>query len=374
MEPSIQQNLMGYALKTFHDFPVITDATQIGDTPILDRALRGHGNTLQVILRPTSPEDAIAFWTADEQAAQLAAYYEVRVVMLEPEKPKTMPGIVLNLGSFLTQLGTPHLASSRSVVRFTLPQSSGGGEQELESTPARVTLKASPDAPTAHNTLRLFGTNLTAGMSRSLFLKNAVWSRLLSAAGEPAGGVVVNPNLNRQLGWQIKFATNEVTVTMASTLQRTGSIMVLPVMPGSYTACVRSVLDEKVINNELKQITTSSNEVAFAVAPRIEDHGEVDTEGNITINLGPEFNPLDPAIPPDLRDELIDMQVIVDGMVYTSVMEDSPPPLNQGEFLVTSTSITIKPHFDVHPVVAAVHPFRLIVNGAESAPFWIEVL
>jgi hypothetical protein len=75
-----------------------------------------------------------------------------------------------------------------------------------------------------------------------------------------------------------------------------------------------------------------------------------------------------------LREELIHIQVIVGGVVYTSVVEDSPPPLNQGEFLVTSTSITIKPHFDVHPVMATAHPFRLIVNGAESAPFWIEVL
>ncbi|MGH8574993.1 MAG: Pvc16 family protein, partial [Gammaproteobacteria bacterium] len=31
-----QQKLMGYALKTFHDFPVITDRTRINGTDILD--------------------------------------------------------------------------------------------------------------------------------------------------------------------------------------------------------------------------------------------------------------------------------------------------------------------------------------------------
>src|SRR5262252_10701507 len=31
-----QQKLMGYALKTFHDFPVVTKATRINGTPILD--------------------------------------------------------------------------------------------------------------------------------------------------------------------------------------------------------------------------------------------------------------------------------------------------------------------------------------------------
>jgi hypothetical protein len=372
MEPSIQQNLMGYALKTFHDFPVITDDTWIGETQILDRELRGQDNVLQVILRPISPEDAITFWTTEEElATKLSAYYEVRVVMLEPEKPKTIPGVVLNIGSFLTQLGTPHLESSRSSVCFTLPQRYGGGEQEIESTPARVTLNASPDAPAAHNTLRLLGTNLTAGRSQALFLKNALWSRLIAEAGEPDSDVFVDPDLNSALGWQIAFRTNQVTVIMASTLQRTGSTLVLPVMPGVYTAFIRAVLDEKIINHELKQSTASSNVVTFAVVPRIESHEPVDADGNITINLGPEFNPFDAVIPHNSRDELIDIEVIVDGVVYTSVMED--PPLNPGEFTIHPTSITIKPHVDVQPAEATAYPFRLIVNGAESAPFWIEV-
>lgn len=82
-----QQKLMGYALKTFHDFPVITDQTKIDGTFILDPDLRGKDNTLQVILRPVSREDALAFWNSEEtRTARLSAYYEVRVVMLEPKK------------------------------------------------------------------------------------------------------------------------------------------------------------------------------------------------------------------------------------------------------------------------------------------------
>src|SRR5438552_12573680 len=77
-----QQKLMGYALKTFHDFPVITDRTRIDGTFILDPDLRGNDNTLQVILRPVSPEDAIAFWNSQEtRTTRLSAYYEVRAVM-----------------------------------------------------------------------------------------------------------------------------------------------------------------------------------------------------------------------------------------------------------------------------------------------------
>ena len=108
-------------VKTFHDFPVITDRTRIDGTFILDPDLRGNDNTLQVILRPVSPEDAFAFWNSqDTRTTRLSAYYEVRVVLLEPEKPQTMPGIVLNLGTFLVHMGAPHLDRGQSLVRFKI--------------------------------------------------------------------------------------------------------------------------------------------------------------------------------------------------------------------------------------------------------------
>ena len=34
-DPLTQQKLMGFALKTFHDFPVITDRTRINGTDVL---------------------------------------------------------------------------------------------------------------------------------------------------------------------------------------------------------------------------------------------------------------------------------------------------------------------------------------------------
>ena len=70
--------------------------------------------------------------------ARLSAYYEVRVVMLEPEPPRTMPGLVLNLGTFLLQLGSPHLERSQSQMRFKIPDINGGSIQEIEATPAAL--------------------------------------------------------------------------------------------------------------------------------------------------------------------------------------------------------------------------------------------
>jgi hypothetical protein len=364
-----QQKLMGYALKTFHDFPVITDRTRIGGTLILDPDLRGKDNTLQVILRPVSPEDAIAFWsTEDTRTARLSAYYEVRVVMLEPEEPKTMPGIVLNLGTFLMQMGAPHLSASQSLVRFKIPEQNGGAVHQVEATPARVTLDNATTAPEAPNPLLLLGANLTTGRSRSLVLKNSIWAKWPPPDGPIEQAIV---DLDQNPGWRVACQTERVTVALAPTLRhvRPDATMVdLPVLPGFYSAMVRAVVDEKVISNVLQQISVSSNEVGFAVAPRITGHDVPDANGTLRIALGPEFDPLDPNLPEEA------IQVIVDGEVYTRVSAD--PPVNPGAFFVTNrpaNAIRLKPHFAVTVTQPEAHPLRLIVNGAEAAPFWIEL-
>jgi hypothetical protein len=210
--------------------------------------------------------------------------------MLEPEEPKTVPGIVLNLGTFLVQIGAPHLRSSQSLVRFKIPEKNGGTVHQVEATPARVTLDNSAIPAEAHNRLLLLGTNLTIGRSRSLFLKNGLWAKLPPPDG-PVEQTVVD--LGQNPNWKVAFQTDRVIVELATPLTRVkpdGTTINLPVLPGFYSALVRSVKDEKVIGNELKQITVSSNEVGFAVAPRIIGHEAPDADGNIRIDLGSEFD------------------------------------------------------------------------------------
>ena len=97
-----EQRLMGYALKTLHDYAVIDEDTEIGGTQVLHTDLRGRDNRLEITLRQVSPEDSIAFWSAeDRQTARLSAYYEVRYALLEPEPPRRLPGVVLSLGTFI---------------------------------------------------------------------------------------------------------------------------------------------------------------------------------------------------------------------------------------------------------------------------------
>jgi Pvc16 N-terminal domain len=362
-----QQKLMGYALKTFHDFPVITSRTRINGSPILDQEF--GDDVIQTILRPVTPEEAISFWnTQESNTARLSSYYEVRVVMLRPEPPRTMPGIVLNLGAFVIQLGSAHLERSQSLVRFKIPEKNGGTIQEIEATPARVTLDTSATPPAAHNRLLLFGANITRGRSRSLFLRNSIWAKLAPPDGPIEESVV---DLGQNPDWSVDFQTDRVTVKLAPALRHIkpdGASVDLPALPGFYTALVRSVMDEQVINNELKRITVSSNEVSFAVSPRIQGHDAPDADGNIQINLGPEFDPLDPNLPEAA------IQVVVAGEVYTRV--NAEPLTNAKEFFVAnspSNLIRIRPHFPVAVTQPEAHPALLIVNGAESAPFWIEL-
>lgn len=369
-----QQRLMGYALKTFHDFPVITDQTRIAYVDdmgmpqekvfLADTELAGKDNSIEVILRPVSPEDAIAFWgSEDTRTVRLSAYYEVRVILLEPEPPKTMPGVVLNLGTYLVQMGTPHLASSQSLVHFQLPARNGGTEQQIEAVPAQVTLNSAPSPAAGHNRLVLRGTNLSAGISRSLILKNSLWARLL-----PPDGLVEQTavELTENPGWQIEFTSDRIEVTLTPTLTHVrpdGTTVDLPVLPGFYSTLVKSVSAERVINNELKQIVATSNEIGFAIAPRLVSHGPPDGNGNIPIEVGDEFDLLDENLTEDA------IQVLVAGEVYTRVLDN--PPANPREFRVaTPNQVLINPHMPVDE--AAVYPFRLTVNGAESAPFWLE--
>ena len=355
-----QQKLMGYALKTFHDFPVITDKTRINGTSILDDELRGKDNTLQVILRPVSPEDAIQFWSTEEQrTARLSAYYEVRVVMLEPEKPRTMPGIVLNLGTFLIQLGSPHLDCSQSLVSFFLPASTGISDpRRIEATPARVSTDVGdPEHP--NNRLVLRGTNLAIGKSRSLVLKNPLWAK------QGFETAAINPALNP--AWSLDFRSDGIDIDIAQTLALDATTTLI-VFPGVYTATLLVVKDEEVILNQLKQISDSSNEVALFVAPRIKGHTTPGPDKRITVEIEPTFDLTHGAG----TDEELEIRVVMAGRTYERKDFDpspSDPADNDGRFEVSAHSVTFQA-FDVSP---GDHPFRLIVNGAESAPFWIEL-
>lgn len=355
-----QQRLMGYVMKTLHDFPVITDNTVIRDVVnnidinVLHANLRDRKNKLQIVFRPVEVDDSIAFWSAEEQrTARLSAYYEVRVILIEPERPRTMPGIVLSVGAYPIQIGTPYLERSISHVNFTLPANAGGLFRSLEMTPARVAQlpPALPGDP-QNNRLRLEGVNLT-GLSQTLIFHNRLWAQQTPT--------ITEVEVNEDPAWIQSMASNVIDVDIHGQILHSG--VPLAVLPGTYTAKVSVVKNELVILNTLKQIRSVSNEISFMVVPRITGFAIV--ANRIQVNLENTFDLTDPQL-----DELIELAV--DGRSYEQVNAFTGNPLqDQGKFIINSNLIIFEPLFNI--AAPGVYSIRFIVNGAEAQPYWIEI-
>lgn len=363
------QRLMGYALKTLHDFPVIDDNLEIepnaveGPVRVMADGLVGGTNRIETTLRPISPEEAIAFWSAEDQAtARLSAYYETRVVFLEPEPPTQYAGTVTDLGVYAVSFPSPRLTGSRATLRFTPPPATGAGPQAVRTSPARATFNPAvvPPATEADSTVTLVGSNLTAGLTQTLVLRNEHWRNLMP----PVSEAVVDPALNP--AWQVAFDSGNVRFVMQSTLDVAGpggGVVTLDVFPGIYGASIRALLRQRVVGGQTLRSERETATTAFALGPRLEAADPPDGNDRIAIRIVTAFDLSDP----DLR-----VEVIVGGEAYVRANAFSGVPADDaGLFTVAADRVTIQPLFDIG--TPGLHPVQIIVNGAESQPFWLEV-
>ena len=110
-------------------------------------------------------------------------------------------------------------------------------------------------------------------------------------------------------------------------------------------------------NGSLVPITNDSNEVALAVIPRIANDAVDTMTDYVTLTLA---NTFDLALP-DLA-----IQLFCDGEVYL------PGALTTaGNYDITGTNTLV---FHAHFLTDedGAHAVRLIINCAESAPYWVE--
>ena len=365
-DPLTQQRLMGLALKTFHDIPVVTDNTTVdGVNPVLPEVLRGRQNSIQTIMRQITPEDATAFWTREElQITRLSAYYEVKVIFLEPERPRSTPGIVLNLGAYVIQTGAPSIATTQSRVPFELPPSQGGGAQTIVARPARAILddRVVGVAPNEHRRFDLVGTNLSIGTARTIVLRHARWTHADTSLKEIA------VDLAQNVGWTLIVRSDRIGIEFRSALSyldELGSAQTETLWPGIYTAELRVVLRQENLLGHPKEIVSVSNQAPFTVAPRIAGHTVL--VPNIVVDIGNEIDLT------DLNESYDSLQMSLDGVVYTETF--SNPPGAPGEWFRMANSVIFRPHVGVElaPANPEVHAFRLVINGAETTPYFIEL-
>lgn len=320
-----EQLLMGMALKAMHDHAIIDDFTEIAGHKILDPSLLGDENALRLSLRHVPVNEAVSYWTAGSQPLRLSAYYEVSVILIEPDEPTTAGGRVLTTGIETFIGGLPRLSTSRSTVTFTIPGETSPRAVEVQ--PAQVAIGQE---------MALLGSGLGGG-AIELRVRGPGW----------ADAVPVGPT------WGVNGVGDLVFATVQSLIETRSAL------PGSYTAALAITRIDQLSGGQTQTTVVPSNETPFQIVPAVTAVGAVSATGEFSVTGGLFA---DPSLPPDyVRCSIADV-----------VLVQHAAPLSAGQFRVVSET-QIDMCLPAGTVSGADLPFRIIINGAESAPRWVHV-
>jgi hypothetical protein len=319
--PYREQLLMGIALKALHDNAIIDEATTINGVPVLATPLVGEENRLRLALRHVPVTEAISFWTSGSQPLRLCAYYEVSVVLLEPDEPATATGRVLAYGIETFVGGLPRLHTTRSSSTFTIPGETA--PRVLDVQPAQVAIGEA---------LTLVGSGLGSGPI-ALRVRGDGWPAPREV--DPAWGV-------SGLGDQV-FATVQADADGA------------PVLPGAYAASIVATRTTELSDGTTRTFTVVSNETPFQVVPEVTP-GAVAATGVFAIS-GRRFAPA-----AETRVSIASEQLVA----------GTAGSLQPGQFAVTSET-AIEVRLPAGLVSGDSVPVRVTIRGAESAPRWVKV-
>jgi hypothetical protein len=320
------QLLLGLAIKSLHDYPVLSDGSVVENIKVFEEVGIDKTDThLRITMQPTAPNEAVSYWTAGQSPLRLSAYYNVSVVLLEPEEPPTRAGRVLDYGVHTFVTGSPRLATSRNTLTLTIPDT--GVTQEIELRPAQVSIGSR---------LEFLGVNLS-GDDIKLVINNSRWSEAVSA----------------DLSWGATATDERVIATVQEQIDGND------ILPDMYTAKILISEHRTMPDGSTRTFIKSSNETPFTITPRIDTISAPDVSGNVTVT-GFRFRHADIAAD--------DIQVFL-GRDPLSI--GTAGLLNPGEYAITSPgNLELRLTADTLPGHV---PFRLLINGSESPPAWIEV-
>lgn len=333
-----EQTLMGLAIKALRDYPVIDDSTEIGPSPakVFPDDLSHGDNRFRISLTPVLFNEALNYSTSGDRPLRLSTYYQVSVALLEPEKPTLRAGRVLKYGVFTFTRGTPRLDGSRATITFTIPGETSASK--VEAQPAEVSVRNL--VTNTGGEIIFFGSDL-AGDETTLLIKNKRFAEPIEVG----------------MDWGVTATDDRVFAVVYPTA---GSLTILP---GMYSAAARVTTHQMDPDNKMRTFIKNSNEMPFIVTPRITNISA--PAADVVTVTGAVFQ--DPVTPPE-PETIESIEVFVGA-------NKLPPAgnggLNPGEFEVTDAG-TLKFKFPIAGInTGETVPFRLIINGAESAPNWV---
>lgn len=374
--PLVEQKLIGYAVKAIHDHPVVLRTSQISGAASLlftGTELELGDVELEFALGRPDPEQAAAFWNGSSKVPRPAVFIEVAGTELAPERRRRMENIVLSVGRYYRQSGAPVLRGTESVVEVKLPTSAGGAIHTLETSPARVARTSLPAAgdppavPPSVSRLVLFGEGL-GGTERRLELVGPREDRFTLDL-DPTPG-----ERRADSFWSVRSTDTAVELYVHDRIYdlEAGAERALP--PGHYRA--------RLIARS-GPVEVTSNQIGFSIAPAIRSVShvagrrwrvELDSDGfarppppaagqtaDLAIELGiggvaiPDWyvvSPLGPGGRPDPAADQSAYDREAAALVVMSAANDALDGLAGG--------------------TPAEVPIRLLVDGAESPPFWVE--
>jgi hypothetical protein len=344
--PMMAQRLFGLAVKALRDFPVVNRNIQVEGLPAFPTELQGTDNIFRITLQTVASAEASQFWTAGTQSVRLSAYYQVSATLLEPEPPGRYSGRVLRYGVFSFVSGSPRLDTSRSTITYRLPGETTDREATIQPAEAPV------------------GGRLTFQGSE--------------LAGDETTLLIKYPDFDDPIEVGLDWGVSATTDTIYATVQPMAGTQTI--LPGFYTAMAKATRRKRMPDGTLRDFTGTSNEVPFVVAPLI-------TTPSATTAAAADLNGI----------------VVVQGYLFHHPdLEGADVKVIAGTDLPRETSGTLTPgHFEVvdgttlaPPVVlddasrpfvirfrfpitgtnsGDILPLRVLINGAENAPRWVEV-
>lgn len=344
----MEQLIMGLGMKTFHDYPLITDGTTLNgadpDTPanlIMTEAMRGRSNCIRIELLNIDQVQAMNYWSNSSDPMRLSAYYKVSAVMLEPEEAPRRVTRVLAYGTHIFTSGAPHLSSCSN----TMTVSSGTETLEIDASPAEVPID---DPASTNQTIAVRGTGLTA-QDTELLINRPDWAQPISLTGN----------------WDMQFRNSSIFLSAVSPIQsEAGADIALT--PGIYTLTAMKTVSKTLSNGYTKTFEQISNSIPFAIIPYLSAVTAISSATDtisIQSSIFSEFTANDITL--YAGDEKLNPGVGTDPAAGEFVIDGSP------EALRLQLSDTLQQLWNQLPNPKKL-PIRILVNGVESAPAWIR--